>query len=71
MSDQFEDLSVFVEESGTLGAGEGLFAKKSFQSGDLIALFNGLKIFKTGRITKISAESEEWSDYRLTVGKNR
>lgn len=70
LSDQFEDLSVFVEESGTLGAGEGLFAKKSFQSGDLIALFNGLKIFKTGRITKISAESEEWSDYRLTVDKD-
>ena len=50
-------------------AGEGLFARKTIKKGQLISLFNGIRWRKGGRRPKaIQAGSEDWSDYRLTLG---
>ncbi len=66
--------SVVVKESLIPYAGEGLFAKRNFASGELISLFNGIRINKDGCRGKIirgdDDDDEEWSDYRLTLGKN-
>ena len=50
-------------------AGEGLFAKKSIKKDQLVCLFNGIRHFKKGRVVRIGANDEEWSDYRIVLGK--
>jgi hypothetical protein len=51
-------------------AGEGLFAKKSITKGHLVCLFNGVRRTKEGRAAKaIGSQNEDWSDYRLTLGR--
>ena len=42
-------------------AGEGLFSKKMFGSGDLVSMLNGTRV--------IPSLDEEWSDYK--VGGNK
>ena len=66
----FEKIHVYVAPS-TISplAGEGLFARKTLKKGQLISLFNGIRWRKEGRRPKaIQAGSEDWSDYRLTLG---
>ena len=66
----YEKIHVYVAPS-TISplAGEGLFARKTFKKGQLICLFNGIRWRKEGRRPKaIQAGSEDWSDYRLTLG---
>ena len=50
-------------------AGEGLYAKKHIRKGQLICLFNGVRCTKAGHHTRICADDDDWSDYRLTLGK--
>lgn len=54
--DPLESLMVVVKVSSIPGADEGLFAKRSFEPGDLVAYFNGLRI-------KVS--EAQFSDYAL------
>ena len=49
-------------------AGEGLYAKKHIRKGQLVCLFNGVRWNKTGHHTRICANDDDWSDYRLTLG---
>ena len=66
----YEKIHVYVAPS-TISpfAGEGLFARKTIKKGQLISLFNGIRWRKGGRRPKaIQAGSEDWSDYRLTLG---
>lgn len=70
-SDPYEDLHVYVSPS-TISpeAGEGLFAKENIEKGQLVCLFNGIRRTKEGRAAKaISCYNEDWSDYRLFLGK--
>lgn len=64
----YEKSAVYVKESNIPGAGEGLFARRKLAAGELVALFNGIKVFKSSRFSVIKANSEDWSDYRLTLG---
>ena len=68
--DLYEKVHVYVAPS-TISplAGEGLFARKTIKKGQLVSLFNGVRRHKEGRKTTIGADSEEWSDYRLVLGK--
>ena len=68
--DVYEKVHVYVAPS-TISpmAGEGLFARKTIKKGQLVSLFNGVRRHKEGRKTTIGADSEEWSDYRLVLGK--
>ena len=34
-----------------------------------MCLFNGVRRIKKGRVTRISANDEDWSDYRIVLGK--
>lgn len=70
-SDPYEDIHVYVSPS-TISpqAGEGLFAKENIEKGQLVCLFNGIRRTKEGRAAKaISWHNEDWSDYRLFLGK--
>ena len=51
-------------------AGEGLYARKHIRKGQLVCLFNGTRCNKTGHHTRITATDDDWSDYRLTLGKH-
>ena len=68
--DPYEKIHVYVATSAISPlAGEGLFAKRTLTKGHLICLFNGIRRIKKGRTKAIGALDEEWSDYRLTLGK--
>ena len=68
--DPYEKIHVYVATSAISPlAGEGLFAKRTLTKGHLICLFNGIRRIKKARSKAIGALDEEWSDYRLTLGK--
>ena len=69
-SDPFEDIHVVVSTS-KIGdeAGEGLFSRTFIKKDQLVCLFNGIRRIKKGRVTRISANDEDWSDYRIVLGK--
>ena len=47
--------------SGIDNSGQGLFAKGALAAGDIVALFNGIRL-------KSSRDSEgDWSDYRIRL----
>ena len=71
IEEPYEQETVYVSPS-SLGeaAGEGLYARKYIRKGQLICLFNGVRCNKPGHHTRISADDEDWSDYRLTLGMN-
>ena len=71
LEDPYEQETVYVAQS-KIGeaAGEGLYAKKHIRKGQLVCLFNGIRCNKTGHHTRITAEDEDWSDYRLTLGNH-
>ena len=47
MMSPYERKHVYVQQSGIVGAGEGLFAKTRFEKGDLISIYAG-KVNKFG-----------------------
>ena len=68
--DPYESIHVVVLPS-KIGeeAGEGLFSRTFIRKDQLVCLFNGIRRIKKGRVTRISANDEEWSDYRIVLGK--
>ena len=56
LSDPWEVERVEARPSGLEGAGEGLFALREFEAGDLVALYNGTRT--------VSTLYQDWSDYR-------
>ena len=67
--DEYEEETVYVAGSGTAGAGEGLYVRRSVGVGGLVAVFNGVRIKKTRNVS-VKAGDEEWSDYRLTLDRS-
>lgn len=51
-------------------AGEGLFASRDLKPGDLIAFFNGVRKRRVIRAMPSSVNSEDWSDYSITLNKD-
>ena len=45
--DPYEERTVEVRASGVGGGGEGLYVKRNIAKGELIALYNGVRIFST------------------------
>ena len=68
--DPYESIHVVVSTS-KIGeeAGEGLFSRTFIRKDQLVCLFNGIRRIKKGRVTRISANDEDWSDYRIVLGK--
>ena len=68
--DPYESIHVIVSTS-KIGdeAGEGLFSRTFIKKDQLVCLFNGIRRIKKGRVTRISANDEDWSDYRIVLGK--
>ena len=68
--DPYESIHVVVSTS-KIGeeAGEGLFSRTFIRKDQLVCLFNGVRRIKKGRVTRISANDEDWSDYRIVLGK--
>ena len=70
--DPYEKIHVYVAPSKiSEEAGEGLFAKKVIKKDQLVCLFNGIRRFKEGRVVRIGANDDGWSDYRITLGMSR
>ena len=63
-TDQYEDDTVYVAMSSVEGAGEGLFASRDIQCGDLVSLFSGTKIYKDSNKKSVKYGDDEWSDFR-------
>ena len=68
LRDPYEEETVFVAPSNIPFAGEGLFARRKIRINELVCLFNGIRCDKPERAKIIHPESDEWSDYRLTLG---
>ena len=70
LEDPYEKENVYVAPS-KIGeaAGEGLYARKHIRKGQLVCLFNGIRCNKPGHHTTIRANDDDWSDYRLTLGR--
>ena len=67
--DPYENIHVYVSPSKiSAEAGEGLFAKKRIMKDQLVCLFNGIRRTKEGRVVRIGANCDGWSDYRITLG---
>ena len=64
VTDEYEDETVYVEQSMVEGAGEGLFARRKILGGELVSLFSGIKMFKDSNRRSIKYGDEEWSDFR-------
>ena len=63
LRDPWEVRMVYVAASSLEGAGEGLWAKTSIMSGQVVALFNGVR----QRQFYYGARSgQDWSDYRIS-----
>ena len=56
LADPWEEERVEARPSGLEGAGEGLFARRQFEPGDLVALYNGTR--------SVPTLYQDWSDYR-------
>ena len=39
-----ERRSVYIRDSGILGGGEGIFARRTFAPGAVVAYFNGVRV---------------------------
>ena len=63
-TDEYEDMTVEGGESRVEGAGQGLFAARDIGVGELVSLFSGTKIWKSGSRRSIKFGDEEWSDFR-------
>merc|ERR1712106_327662 len=70
ITDEYEGETVYVKESTTEGAGEGLFASRKIFGGELVSVFSGSKIIKDSNRKSIKYGDEEWSDFRLTLDKS-
>ena len=68
--DPYDGEAVYVKGSSIPFAGEGLYARRQLSEGELVCLFNGVRIRKERRSNVIKAGSDEWSDYRLTLGED-
>lgn len=68
--DPYESIHVVVSTS-KIGeeAGEGLFSRTFIRKDQLVCLFNGIRRIKKGRVTRISANDEDWSDYRIVLDR--
>ena len=63
LRDPSEVRLVYVASSSVAGAGEGLWAKTDIISGQMVALFNGVRQrqFYYG-----ARSAQDWSDYRIS-----
>lgn len=63
LRDPWENERVYVDESNLPQGGEGLFAKKDFETGEIVALYNGIKI----KTSTYASEHMPHSDYRIRL----
>ena len=62
LTDPFEEKTVYVAQSGIEGAGEGLFLRRNVQDGDLVSLYNGVRM--TEQEARLRKEDRR-SPYRI------
>ena len=63
LSDPYEERTVEVCTSGVGGGGEGLFAKRQLEEGDLVAIYNGVKVPLVAGV-----EKEDWEECGYSIG---
>ena len=67
--DPYEKRYVYVKESGVALAGEGLWAKTGVRTGQVCALFNGVRQHHLWGCAAM-ADNQPWSDYRIGCEKD-
>jgi len=70
LADEYESEMVYVKQSRIPYAGEGLYAARDIEEGQLVCLFNGNRIAKVNNKSCIKWGDEGWSDFRLTLDKS-
>ena len=63
LHDPYEERTVEVATSGVGGGGEGLFAKRQLEEGDLVAIYNGVKVPLVA-----GAGKEDWEECGYSIG---
>ena len=63
LPDPYEERTVEVCASGVGGGGEGLFAKRQLEEGDLVAIYNGVKVPLVA-----GAGKEDWEECGYSIG---
>ena len=63
LRDPSEVRQVYVAASSVSGAGEGLWAKTLLRSGEMVALFNGVR---QRQLYYAARPAQDWSDYRIS-----
>ena len=63
LPDPYEERTVEVCTSGVGGGGEGLFAKRQLEEGDLVAIYNGVKVPLVA-----GAGKEDWEECGYSIG---
>ena len=68
ISDPHERKAVYVGESSIPGAGDGLFAKRNFRSGQLVSYFGGVKSFGQEFWARNRTEAETREAFTHLIG---
>ena len=63
LPDPYEERTVEVCTSGVGGGGEGLFAKRQLEEGELVAIYNGVKVPLVA-----GAGKEDWEECGYSIG---
>ena len=63
LPDPYEERTVEVCTSGVGGGGEGLFAKRQLEEGELVAIYNGVKVPIVA-----GAGKEDWEECGYSIG---
>jgi len=66
LPEPYEQRYVYVADSQTEGAGEGLWVKTDIRAGQIAAVFNGLR---QRDLPGVKSGSKTWSDYRISCNK--
>ena len=70
MSDPHERKSVYISPSAIPGAQDGIFARRTFHQGDLVAYFNGVRVREAQILLKNMTKEETYqaSQYYFNLG---
>jgi len=66
LPEPYEQRYVYVADSQTEGAGEGLWVKADIRAGQIAAVFNGLR---QRDLPGVKSGAKAWSDYRISCSK--
>ena len=62
LMDPLDHRNVYIAESGIAGSGDGLFARRTINPGEIVALYAGTLVFDEGKLHTYNMTMEEMED---------